>query len=148
MPSAATGMIAPTRDRLCENWRPAGPTPAVGTPICDLAEQILREEFGSNNYRESIGKALVEGIGQWKSAESCAKFTEKGQASVVDMKKKLVQIFSGEFAVTKRAFMSASPVQEATNALPEPFLCKISYEVITHVDVPNCIVNISLVHRT
>lgn len=115
------------RDQLCCNWQPIGDPPAVGTPVSGLAERILVEEFGSNDYRQSIGTALVDGIGRWVSDAARTTFANKGAATVEKVQRKLHLLFRGKFATTNREFVQATP--KPADDIPEQLCCRITFEV-------------------
>ena len=91
-------------DRLCQRWWWRDESVPVGSTVYKLAEQILKDEFSRFDYRQSLGAALVDGVGQWKDEQARCAFTSGGAETVRQMCDKLRQVFRGVFATTRKHF--------------------------------------------
>lgn len=114
----------PVWKHLAENWQPFDKEFAVGTKLNVVAEAILEEEFGSLEYRKSLGSQLVSGLGTWQDANAKAAFCSNSVKKAKDIRHKLKGVFDG--AQCRR------PIGQPEASVDEPpqhFVCPLTLDV-------------------
>lgn len=118
---ADTGSV---RDALVAHWVPGGPEPDIGTPVRDLVQTILEEEFGNSNFRYTLGSAILDGFGRWADSAEREFFEKGGLEAAKKIGKRIKGLFKGvRLGSTHRHFPKPLAVRDQ-------YVCPISLEIM------------------